>query len=57
MYFFCVCGYYMQQASWHIVIHTHEGIYVNKWQLLNAESYAMFTFVTMHDISSQLTNI
>ena len=62
MYFFWVCGYWAQQAGWHTVIHmhTHEEIYVNIWQLLllllllllNAESYAMFTFVTMHDRSS-----
>ena len=53
MNFFWVCGYWMQQAGWHInVIHTHtHKIYVNIWQLLNAESYAMFTFVTMHDRS------
>jgi len=44
----------MQQAGWHInVIHTytHEEIYVTIWQLLNAESYAMFTFLTKHDRS------
>lgn len=54
MYFFWVCGYWMQQAGWHInVIHTytHEEIYVTIWQLLNAESYAMFTFLTKHDRS------